>query len=471
MTNLPGTSDTDRHFDYTASAPRRRVLLVCILASLAGLMCGMDIGVISGVLGPFGREFHATTFQLEWVVGGMLLGATFGALSGARFCERFGRKYTLTLAAASFGLGAAGCALSTNIPMMIGFRIMVGVGLGLSDFTAPLYLSEIARKEQRGALISTYQLLKTLGIFLTFFTNSWLSASGNWRGMLTVEAAPALFFFLIFMRLPDSPRWLAHHGRYREALETMMTLRDTPETARQELETMGRQEQRRQNGWKLLKENPNFRRSVGLGMIIQVMQQLAGINIIMYYAPRILAAANFGTEAQMWCTAVLGFVNMVMTLVAIRYCDRWGRKPILYAGYGGMAVSMGVLAFILGVGANTFFLQMTALVLMIGFVGAFAMSAGPLAWVICSEIQPSSGRTLGTALSTAANLLANFLIGISFLSLMEFMGSASTFWLFAFFNLFGIIVIYLFVPETKDVALETIEQRLMEGVKLRDLGR
>ncbi|MXV36672.1 MULTISPECIES: sugar porter family MFS transporter [unclassified Saccharibacter] len=450
---------------------RRRVLAVCLIASLAGLMCGLDIGVISGVLKPFGTQFHVSTGLLEWVVGGMLVGATIGALTGGTLCNHLGRKYTLTIAAFLFAVGAFGSAASWSVASMIACRVLVGLGMGLSDFTTPQYLSEIARKEQRGAMVSTYQLLKTIGIFLAFFSNSWLSPSGAWRTMLIVEAIPAVLFLGAFLFLPQSPRWLVMRGHWEHAFEVMTNLRDTSSSAQRELEAIDEQLQTKQEGWKLLRRNSNFRRSVGLGMLLQIMQQFAGINIIMYYAPRILEAAHFDLTAQMWCTALIGLVNVLMTFVAIGYSDRWGRKPILYMGYASMALSMAILAVILYVGPSSLALQLSALALIIVFVGGFAMSAGPLMWVICSEIQPNAGRNLGISISTGTNMLSNLFIGTTFLTMLEGLGSSNTFWVFASFNALAIILIYLFVPETKDVSLETIEKRLMSGVKLRQLGK
>lgn len=450
---------------------RKRILIICVLAALSGLMTGLDIGIISGVLGPFGKEFHADTVQLEWVVGGMLAGDTIGATFGGFSTQHLGRKYTLVLAAFLFFVGATGCAASWSIPVMIAFRVIVGVGLGLCDLAGPLYLSEIATTSQRGAMGSLYQLLKTTGIFLAFVSNSWLAPTNSWRAMVMVEAIPALVFMVVFLVLPKSPRWLMIKGRLQEALATLRPLRETEEEVRQELSAIAEQLKVKQDGWHLLKTSINFRRSIGLGMLLMIMQQFAGINIIMYYAPRILEAARFSASAQMWCTALIGLLNMLMTLVAVRYADRWGRKPILYVGYSSMAIAMAFMAIILGIGPTTMALQMAALVMILIFVGGFAMSAGPLMWVICSEIQPLSGRNLGLSISTGTNALSNLLVGTTFLSMMEKLGGSNTFWIFASFNALSILLLYFFVPETKGVPLETIEQRLMSGVRLRNLGQ
>ncbi|MXV43753.1 sugar porter family MFS transporter [Saccharibacter sp. 17.LH.SD] len=452
-------------------AARRRVLTVCIIAALSGLICGLDIGVVSGVLKPFGIEFHASTITLEWIVGGMLIGAIIGAFTGGTLCQFVGRKYALIVSAAMFAIGAFGCASSSSIIEMFIFRVICGLGMGFSAFSAPAYLSEIASKESRGAMGSTYQLMLTIGIFLAFFSNSWLAPSGSWRSMLLVEAIPAACLAVVFFFLPHSPRDLLMRGLRDEAFKGLSLLRDNPESVHEELDSIAENLQVKQDGWHLFKVNSNFRRSVALGMLLQLMQQFAGINIVMYYAPRILEVAKFSPSGQMWGTAVIGLVNVLMTFVAVGYSDRWGRKPILYTGYAIMAASMASLAMILAHGPNSTVLQMSALAAVIFFVGGFSMSAGPLAWVICAEIQPTAGRNLGLSLSTGTNMFCNLLIGTTFLSMLEFFGSANTFWIFAAFNVFAIVMIYLFVPETKGVTLETIEKRLMSGVKLRNLGR
>ncbi|QDH15362.1 sugar porter family MFS transporter [Oecophyllibacter saccharovorans] len=470
-----GAGKSGPDFGQVDPLAARRVLTFCVLAALGGLMCGMDIGVISGVLKPFGIQFNVSNFGKEWVVAAMLAGAFVGALTGGFFCQKIGRKSTLTLAAGAFGLGALFCAMSWSLGSMVCGRFVVGLGLGLASFTAPLYLSEIAPADKRGTMGTLWQLMITLGIFLTFFTNGWISgvatSEHSWRFMLLVEAVPALVFCVLFFFLPRSPRWLLMKGRWEEALAGLTLLRDTPQQAEKELQAIRTQLQAKQEGFSLFRDNPNFRRSVMLGMLLMIIQQFAGINIIMYYAPKVLEEAHFSPAGQMWGTALIGFVNFVMTFVAVLYSDRLGRKPLLYMGFGGMAISMGLLAFLLSLPTESHFDQMAILVLIIIFVGAFAMSVGPLPWVICSEIQPAKGRNFGMTVSTATNMCCNFLIGLTFLSILEALGPSNTFWLFTGFNVAAIILVYFFVPETKDVPMEKLDERLMRGVRLRDLGR
>lgn len=459
--------DSSSFFDPT----RFKILAIGIVAALAGLMSGLDIGVVSGALEFFGRQFHASTLALSWVVSSMMAGAAVGSISAGWMSHHLGRKRSLLLGAAIFAAGAVGCALSWSITSMIIFRAVMGLAVGLSAFTAPLYLSEIASEESRGALVSTYQLMLTVGIFVAFLSDTYFSYSGDWRSMFGVAAIPAIFFLIGVLFLPYSPRWLLMQGRHREARQIMLDLRNDPLEAAKEIQSIRMQLETKQEGWKLLKTNVNFRRSVGLGIMLQAMQQFAGINIVMYYAPKILAAAHFDQHSQAWCTAIIGMVNMFATFVAIGLVDRWGRKPILYVGFTVMASAMLALGCLLHGGMEDSSIQMAAVFLLMVFCAGHAMSAGPLMWVLCAEIQPMGGRDFGTAISTLTNWLSNLTVGLSALMLMETFGADGTFWIVSALNVLFLILTILFVPETKGMALSVIEKRLMKGVKLRRLGR
>ncbi|QDH16047.1 sugar porter family MFS transporter [Oecophyllibacter saccharovorans] len=450
---------------------RFKILALGLIAALGGLLSGLDVGVISGALNFIGRTYHASTVALEWVVSAMMAGAALGSISAGWLSYHLGRKRALFLGAATFAIGALGCALSWSLGSLICFRAIMGLAIGLAAFTAPLYLSEIATEETRGAMVSMYQLMVTIGIFLAFLSDTLLSYSGNWRWMFGVVAIPAILFLIGLIFLPHSPRWLMMRGRYKEARAILLDLRETPQEAAQEAKSIRAQLKTRQEGWKLFRTNLNFRRSIVLGMLLQIMQQLAGINIVMYYAPEILQQAHFDTQGQMWCTALIGLVNMLATFVALGLVDRLGRKPILYMGFAVMAVGMGLLGWLLHGGMHTEASQMAAVFLLVVFSAGFAMSVGPLAWLLCSEIQPAAGRDFGVAVSTFTNWTANLVVGLTFLSLMQKLGAADTFWLFASLNALFMVLTYLFVPETKGVSLAKLQNRLMRGVRLRDIGR
>jgi MFS transporter, SP family, galactose:H+ symporter len=224
-------------------------------------------------------------------------------------------------------------------------------------------------------------------------------------------------------------------------------------------------------GWGLFRSNPNFRRSVWLGVMLQVMQQLTGINVVMYYAPRIFGLAGYGSaHDQLWGTVIVGVVNVAATFIAIGLVDRWGRKPILYTGFTVMALALATLGAMLHVGISGGTSQMIAVAMLLIFIAGFAMSAGPMIWILCAEIQPIKGRDFGIAASTFVNWVANTIAGATFLTLLNTLGHAQTFWLYAVMNAAFLLLTLWLVPETKGVSLEQLERNLMAGRPLRQLG-
>ena len=453
-------------------AARTKVIFTCTMAALAGLLFGLDIGVISGALPFIAKTFTIADNVQEWIVSSMMFGAAVGALLAGYLSWSLGRKYSLVLGAILFVLGSVVCAFAWNPEVLICGRILLGLAVGIASFTAPLYLSEIAPQSVRGAMISLYQLMITVGILAAFLSNTAFSSSGNWRWMLGVIAFPAILLLMGVLVLPRSPRWLMIRGREDEALAVLLQLRADRATAEKEIREIREQLQVKQEGFALLRANANFRRSIGLGILLQVMQQLTGINVVMYYAPRIFEMAGYGSaHDQLWGTVIIGAVNVLSTFIAIGLVDRWGRKPILYTGFVVMALGMGALGWMLHNGVHTPTEQMTAAATLLIFIVGFAMSAGPLIWILCSEIQPMKGRDFGIAVSTFTNWIANMLAGATFLTFINTFGAPKTFGGYAVMNALFILLVVWLVPETKGVSLEQIERNLLSGKKLRSLGR
>lgn len=458
--------------DHAAPAYRGKVILTCSIAALAGLLFGLDIGVISGALPFLSREFAIDDRVQETIVSAMMLGAAIGAVLAAYLSWALGRKYSLALGAVCFVVGSLACAAAGGPAVLIGARLLLGLAVGIASFTAPLYLSEIAPYRVRGAMISLYQLMITVGILAAFLSNTAFSYSGSWRWMLGVIALPASVLLAGVLILPRSPRWLMIRGREQEALAVLSGLRESDASARRELDEIRASLRVPQQGLSLLRSSAPFRRSIALGMVLQVMQQLTGINVVMYYAPRIFELAGYGSaQEQMWATVTVGAINVLATFIAIALVDRWGRKPILHTGCAVMASSLGILAALFHVGIVTSAQRLCAAGSLLTFIAGFAMSAGPLVWVLCSEIQPTRGRDFGIAVSTLTNWLANMAAGATFLSLLRLLGPAATFGGYAALNLLFIVVVIAWVPETKGVSLDDIEARLLGGAALRRIGR
>lgn len=454
-----------------AAHPKAAIVTTCILAALAGLMFGLDVGVISGATQFIQAEFKVSDHVIEWIVSAMMGGAAVGSVGAGWMSAALGRKRSLILAGILFVAGSIFCAVAGTSTILIVARFVLGLAIGIAAFTAPLYLAEVAPEKIRGAMISTYQLMITTGIFLAFLSDTAFSASGNWRWMLGVIAAPGVLFLIGLFFLPDSPRWLLLVGRRHDAETVLTRLRGDQDTVRREIADIDEQLKTRQHGWSMFRENPNFRRSVGLGVLLQVVQQFTGINVVMYYAPRIFKEMGYDTHTQMVFTAVVGLTNMLATLIALAFVDRWGRKPILYAGFAMMAVGLGTVGTMMSLGIATRGEQLFTVGMLLFFIVGFAMSAGPLIWTLCAEVQPLKGRDFGIACSTFTNWITNMVVGATFLSLLSGFGNANTFWLYAGLNAVFIVVTFWLVPETKNVSLEQIERNLMSGKALRKIGQ
>ncbi|MFT4269908.1 MAG: sugar porter family MFS transporter [Pantoea sp.] len=470
------------HVNYTAgydgkhlSKVRRINLFVSISAALAGLLFGLDIGVISGALPFITQHFQLSSHEQEWVVSSMMLGAAIGAICNGWLSHRLGRKYSLMAGAILFIVGSLGSAFASSVAILLTFRGLLGLAVGIASYTAPLYLSEMATENVRGKMISLYQLMITFGIVAAFLSDTTFSYSGNWRAMLGVLAIPAVVLFFMVIYLPNSPRWLAAKGLHIEAEKVLLMLRDTSEKARQELNEIRESLRMRQGGFTLFKQNRNVRRAVFMGMLLQGMQQFTGMNIIMYYAPRIFQMAGFrSTQEQMIATVVVGLTFMFATFIAVFTVDRTGRKPILKIGFSVMAFATLVLGYCLmkaDLGDISPWLSWVSVGMTMLCIGGYAMSAAPVVWILCSEIQPLKCRDFGITCSTTTNWIANMIIGATFLSLLDSIGASGTFWLYTGFNLVFIAITIFLVPETKNITLEHIEKNLMSGKKLRDLGQ
>jgi SP family galactose:H+ symporter-like MFS transporter len=460
----------------TSAAPAARhskatAIFVCILAALAGLMFGLDIGVISGAQQFLQKDFGISDDTLGWIVSVMMLGAALGALVAGWLSSQLGRKRTMILGAVLFVGGSVLCGVAPTPEVLIVGRLVLGVAIGLASFTAPLYLAEVAPESIRGAMISMYQLMITIGILAAALSNAALSYTESWRWMLGVIAIPGALFLFGVAFLPESPRWLLMKGRQPEAEQVLQKLLGNRDAIAREVSEIKEQLKTPQNGVQMFLQNANFRRSVWLGVLLQVMQQLTGMNVVMYYAPRIFQSMGYNTESQMWFTVVVDLVNVLATFIAIGLVDKLGRKPILYIGFVVMVIGLGVVGTMMHLGVHTHGQQLFTVGMLLVFIVGFAMSAGPLIWTLCSEIQPLKGRDFGIGCSTFTNWVANWVVGLSFLPLLNSIGQAETLWLYAAFNAVFIVLTFWLVPETKGVTLEQIERNLMSGKRLREIGQ
>jgi len=462
----------------------QRKLSICFIgltAALAGLLFGLDIGVISGAL-PFLKNAFKLSIAAEGaVVSALLWGAVIGTLVSGMLSSKLGRRKSILISAVIFVIGSILCAIAQSEYLLIGARVFLGIAVGVASFTAPLYLSEISPQKVRGSLISMYQLMITIGIVLAFLSDTWLASyatfggvtGGHWRIMLGIIAIPAAIMFLGVFFLPESPRWLCLKGLKDRAVAVFQGMHLDENEVAAAVKEIEDNLKIKQNGFEMFKTNPNFRRVIGLGIGLQLIQQLTGINVVMYFAPTIFRIAGFATTGQqMWGTVIVGITNVLATFIAIAFVDKLGRKPIMYAGF----VTMGAAMITVGTLFNMRIekhpeLGYFAIFALLIFIIGFAMSAGPIIWVLCSEIYPLAGRDLGVTFSTATNWIANAIVGMTFLLLLAGLGNGNTFLLYGALNILFIIFFVLFVPETKGVSLERIEANLLTGLPLKQIGR
>lgn len=459
---------------YDEKRVARLRFFIYFAAGMAGLLFGLDQGVISGALPFISAEWNLDSSSQEWVVSSMMVGAAVGAIVASYLAKKIGRKKSLVIGAMLFIIGSLGSGLAPNVDTLIISRLILGLSVGIASYTAPLYLAEMADKNARGKVISGYQLMVTVGILVAFLSDTAFSYSGDWRMMLMVIAIPAVILILTVVKLPDSPRWLAAVGRLEETMQVIESLNTSKQAAAEELADIKEALKVKQDGWNLFKSNKNVRRAVFLGVLLQAMQQFTGFNVIMYYSPKILSLAGFSsTEDQMIGTVLNGIVFTLSTFIAIWMVDKSGRKPVLKIGFGVMAISMLVVGFCMSMlesGNAASYVSYLAAVMTMFSIAGFGMSAGPIVWVLCSEIQPLKSREFGIACSTMTNWITCAIVGATFLTLVDSLGSAHTFWLYAVLNALFIILTMTYVPETKNVSLEKIEQNLMAGKKLRNIG-
>src|SRR5437868_8786949 len=438
----------------------RFVLAAAVFAALGGLLFGYDTGVISGAVIFITKQFGLSAFPEELVVSTVLVGAAVGALTGGRLADRFGRRRMLMVTSLIFIVGAIVCALCTSLTMLLVGRVIVGLGIGLSSTTVPVYISEVSPARARGWQVSLFQLAITVGILAAYLVDYAFAGSHGWRWMLGLGVVPGAILGVGMIYMPESPRWLAKKGFTERSLEILRRTRASGAQAEAELEEIVSamaQEQER-GRWRDL-WSPAVRPALAVGAGLAIFQQITGINTVIYYAPTIIQSAGISSAAgAILATVGIGLVNVIMTLVSMRLIDRAGRRPLLLWGIAGMAVCLGVLGLAFRMSHQGPALAWIAVITLMAYVASFAISLGPIFWLLISEIYPLRIRGLAEGAAAATNWSANLLVSITFLSLVQMLGPSPTFWLYGTLAIAGWLFSFYLVPETKGKTLEEIEQ-------------
>jgi sugar porter (SP) family MFS transporter len=439
---------------------RRHVLWGAAITALGGLLFGYDTGVISGALLFIGKDFPGlTSFDKELLTSILLIGAAIGALAAGRIADRIGRRPTVLGTAALFVVGVMLAASAPSYGVLVGARVVIGLAVGSASMVVPLYIGEVVPPRIRGALVSFNQLAITTGILASYLVDYGLASRQNWRLMFGLAAIPAILMFAGMLFQHESPHWLVAQGREDEAREVLHRVRDEGDIDAEIAEV--RDLSARHAGVRELL-NPAVRHVMIIGVALAVFQQITGINTIIYYAPTLLSSAGLGNSAALLANVVNGAVNVLMTIVAIRLLDRTGRRPLLLGGTAGMAVAMLIVALTFAIGGShlhgsTAYIAIAGLLL---YTGSFAIGLGPVFWLLISEIYPVRIRGQAMSVATMANWGANFVVTISFLTLLSAIGNAGTFFLFAGLSIVSLVYFQRQVPETKTRSLQDIERDL-----------
>jgi SP family arabinose:H+ symporter-like MFS transporter len=442
--------------------------LVCLVAALGGFLFGFDTAVISGTISLVKSGFNLSPVTEGWFVSCALLGCIIGVSFSGKLSDKYGRKLVLILSAVLFLASALGCMLAGSFTILVIARLIGGLGIGVASMVSPLYISEFSPSRLRGRLVSLYQLALTTGIVVAYFSNAYLAnhalvihsngmmqrifSTEVWRAMLGLGALPATIFLLCLFLVPESPRWLLLKGEAKKAEDILVKI-DGPAAAAQEIIAFKEQSDDMSTSLGEL-FTPVYRKALWIGLLLPFLSQVCGINAVIYYGPRILEQAGFTLNNALGGQVTIGLVNVVFTFVAIFTVDKWGRRPLLFVGIGGAVLSLLVIGALFAAGFTS---GPWILIFILAFIACFAFSFGPVCWVVVGEIFPNAIRGKAMALATLSLWVGNFLVGQLTPVMLEGLGSAWTFWLFALCCSPAFWITWKLIPETKGRSLENIE--------------
>jgi sugar porter (SP) family MFS transporter len=430
---------------------------IALIAALGGFLFGFETAVISGAEKTLQSLWSLSSFWQGFTVAASLLGTVLGSVVAAAPAQKYGRKKVLTAIALMYLLSALGCSLVSSWAMFITFRFIGGLAVGASSVVGPMYISEISPAKMRGRLAGSFQLMIVLGIFVAYITNYLFRDSGpdSWRWMLGVMVVPAGLFALLVRSIPESPRWLALNHQVNLAIPVMQKIgEENPEAAIKEIQ---RSVEKTDTSEKLFQSK--YRKPIVFAVLLAMFNQLAGINAIIYYAPRIFEMAGFDKSNSFLQPILLGAANLVFTLLAMSLIDKFGRKRLLIIGSFGMILFLGLTAMAF---KDPGVADKNVIFYLIGFIAFFAFSQGAVIWVFISEIFPNSVRSQGGSLGSFTHWVMAAIISWAFPIVVEGspLGGYYSFIFYMVMMVIHLIFVWKFLPETKGRSLEEIQKEL-----------
>ncbi|WP_181806668.1 sugar porter family MFS transporter [Streptomyces shenzhenensis] len=453
---------------HAPPAVSRRLRLITVIATFGGLLFGYDTGVINGALPYMSKDLGLTAVTEGMVTSSLLLGAALGAVVGGRQSDARGRRRTILTLAVLFFVGALGATLAPTTAVMIVARFVLGLAVGGASVTVPVYLAEISPAERRGALVTRNELMIVSGQLLAFTSNAVIAnvggeSGGVWRWMLVIATVPAVVLWFGMLVMPESPRWLASQARYGDALEVLQQVRSRQRAEAELAEVSAlavKEEQERLGGWQDMKATPWVRKLMFIGFGIAIVQQITGVNTIMYYGTQILTDAGFTADSALTANIANGVISVLATFVGIWLLGRVARRPMLMTGQIGTTAALlliGVFSLVLPAGDGRAF---AVLAMTVTFLAFQQGAISPVTWLMLSEIFPMRMRGFGMGVAAVVLWLTNFVIGLVFPSLVAGIGISNTFFLFVAAGILSLTFVKLYVPETKGRTLETLEAEL-----------
>jgi SP family sugar porter-like MFS transporter len=439
----------------------RYLLTISLVTALGGLLFGFDISVISGTI-PFIQDvFELNETMKGWVVSSALIGCILGASYAGRLGDKFGRKKVLMVIAILFGISAIGSGVSNSIPTFVSYRILGGLAVGGASVLAPMYIAEISPAHLRGRMVSINQLTIVIGISMAYYSNYFLLAIGDnaWRWMFIAEAVPSILFFVALFIVPESPRWLVARDEEKKARVVLEKVAGT-DFANFEL---GEIKESLSGDVKRGTLKDAFKKKyaviLSLGIFLAVFQQWSGINVIFFYGPDIFAKANLGVDTALFYTTLVGAMNIIFTILAMRVIDKMGRKKLMLIGAAGMLICYITIGYLFQIDRTDDWMLLTFIIITPAF---FAFGLGPTVWVVLSEIFPNKIRGAAMSVATFALWVGCYTLTLTFPIFVEVLSAAVTFWIYAIVCIIGFVVIYKTLPETKGVSLEKLEKMLVK---------